>query len=288
MCQYLFDGHSLPWVEPHNTPNKVCYFRFQFAQGTLHRALSLGLHLCLRYHRLGQVAVERTNVIVRRVSDKLYDFLQLLKGRASVEKGPAEVYFKDYTAKAPYVCWVLIGLASKQHFRCSIPPRGHSLSHHTVAFLPSSDTPHQSKITQLYETVAIEQYIGRLEIPVYKFGTVQILQSFGNLIDDVFIVHLLENTLAYDVMQICLHILKYEIDILTIICFDGFLELDDVVVIQLLEYADFPVCALCVSAVLEGIEDLLQGQHLFVRAILHFPDVAVGATTDLLDEIKTL
>ena len=68
----------------------------------------------------------------------------------------------------------------------------------------------------------------------------EILQCLCYLIDDVFVVHLFEYALSNDVMQVRLHILEHEVDVLSIFGFNSFFQPNNVVVVKLLENADFP------------------------------------------------
>lgn len=111
---------------------------------------------------------------------------------------------------------------------------------------------------------------------------VQVLQGLGELVDDEPHVYVLEYALADDVVQVCLHELEEQIDILVVIGTDGVVELDDVGVLELLQDLDLPVGALGIRRMLERIEDLLKRHHLLRRLVLHLPHVPVCARTHLL------
>ncbi len=55
------------------------------------------------------------------------------------------------------------------------------------------------------------------------------------------------------------------------------MEFDYVWVVELVEVDDFSIGALCVDGVLEGVEDLFEGQCLIGFSIEYFPDVSVGS-----------
>lgn len=61
-------------------------------------------------------------------------------------------------------------------------------------------------------------------------------------------------------MEICLHELEDEVEILVIFCADDLVELDDVGVIEFLEEDDLAEGALSVGGMLESIEDLLESK----------------------------
>lgn len=61
-------------------------------------------------------------------------------------------------------------------------------------------------------------------------------------------------------MEICLHELEDEVEILVIFCADDLVQLDDVGVVELLQEDDLAEGALGIGGMLEGIEDLLEGK----------------------------
>lgn len=61
-------------------------------------------------------------------------------------------------------------------------------------------------------------------------------------------------------MEICLHELEDEVEILVIFCADDLVELDDVGVVEFLEEDDLAEGALGVGGMLESIEDLLESK----------------------------
>lgn len=61
-------------------------------------------------------------------------------------------------------------------------------------------------------------------------------------------------------MEICLHELEDEVEILVIFCADDLVELDDVGVVEFLEEDDLAEGALGVGGMLKSIEDLLESK----------------------------
>ena len=61
-------------------------------------------------------------------------------------------------------------------------------------------------------------------------------------------------------MEIGLHELEDEVEILVVLCTDDLVQLDDIGMVELLEEDDLAEGALRIGGVLKGIEDLLEGQ----------------------------
>lgn len=74
----------------------------------------------------------------------------------------------------------------------------------------------------------------------------QILECLGQLIDDESDMHILEDVLSDDIMQISLHELKKEVDVAIVVGLYSFIEFYYVGVIQLPQDLYFPVGSLCV------------------------------------------
>ena len=54
------------------------------------------------------------------------------------------------------------------------------------------------------------------------------LEAFEALIDDVLFMDVFENICSYDCMKICVHKVKYEVDVAIVFCPDYVLEADNV------------------------------------------------------------
>lgn len=117
-------------------------------------------------------------------------------------------------------------------------------------------------------------------------ATMQILECLGQLVYDEADMDVLEYALRNDVMQVCLHELKQQINVLVVVSADSVHQFDNVGVVQLLEDLDFAVGALGVGGVLEGIEDLLESEDALGGLLLDLPDVAVGTRADLLEDVE--
>ena len=90
---------------------------------------------------------------------------------------------------------------------------------------------------------------------------VQVLQRLGQLIQNKTDMHVLENPLRNDVVQIRLHKLKQKVYILVVIRPNRFVQFDYVRVVQLLQDLDLTVGALRIRRVLERVEDFLQSEN---------------------------
>lgn len=89
-------------------------------------------------------------------------------------------------------------------------------------------------------------------------------------------------------MEVCFHELEHQIEVFIVFSTKNLLELDHVGVVQFLKEDDLSVGALGISRVLEGIEDLLEGEGLSCLAISNLPDDTVGSASDLLDDCISL
>ena len=61
-------------------------------------------------------------------------------------------------------------------------------------------------------------------------------------------------------MEVGLHELEDEVEILVVLCANDLVQLDDIGMVELLEEDDLAEGALRIGGVLKGIEDLLEGQ----------------------------
>lgn len=89
-------------------------------------------------------------------------------------------------------------------------------------------------------------------------------------------------------MQIDVHVLEDQVDVLVVASPNHFFEPDDVGVPQLPQKHDFAVGSLGIGGVGKGVKIFLKGLDTFGFLIGDFPDVAVGAAADLLDDVVLL
>ena len=93
---------------------------------------------------------------------------------------------------------------------------------------------------------------------MYESSGVEILEGLGELVDDKADMHVFEYAFGADVVEVGLHELEEEVDVLVVVGADGLVQLDDVGVVELFQDLDFAEGALGVGGVLEGVVDLLQ------------------------------
>ncbi len=84
-------------------------------------------------------------------------------------------------------------------------------------------------------------------------------------------------------MQVDVHVLEHQINVLVVLRPQDFLEYYDVWVLQLLQKHYFPVGPLSIRRVRESIEVLFQGPVLFAGLTLRLPDDAVSAAAYFLE-----
>ena len=89
-------------------------------------------------------------------------------------------------------------------------------------------------------------------------------------------------------MQICLHMLKYQVQIFIVFCLDYWFELDYVRVVDLMQNGDFTICSLSIDIILKGVEYFFKCIGLFSWFLYDFPDVAVSSTTKKLLNLEKL
>lgn len=107
------------------------------------------------------------------------------------------------------------------------------------------------------------------------------------MIDDIADVYILENAFSYDVMEVCLYKLEDQVNISIVVRLDGFIEFNDVRVLDLSEDFDLSICTLGISSMLEGVEYFLEGKYLFGRFLFHFPHMTVSSRPNLLENVKS-
>lgn len=104
--------------------------------------------------------------------------------------------------------------------------------------------------------LGIQQKITGFEVAVDEFARVHIFECLEELVDDELLVDLLEDASADDDVQVCLHIVKYQIEILVILCLYYIEQSDDVfVAVQFLQEHYFPKCSLRICCVMKCIEN---------------------------------
>ena len=112
----------------------------------------------------------------------------------------------------------------------------------------------------------------------------QVFERFGELVEYESDVDVLEDPLSDDVVQVCLHVLKKQVDVLVVLRPNAIVQFDDIGMVQLPQDLYLSVGALRIGGVLKGIEYLLQREHATCPLLFHLPDVAVRPTAHLLEQ----
>ena len=86
-------------------------------------------------------------------------------------------------------------------------------------------------------------------------GRMEILEGFGQLVNDKPDMYIFEYALGNHIMKICFHELKQQIDIFVVVCANRFKQFYDVGVLKLFEDLDLAVGTLGVSCVLKSIKN---------------------------------
>ena len=115
----------------------------------------------------------------------------------------------------------------------------------------------------------------------------KVTDCLGYLVDYAFFVHGIENVLAYDPMQVCLHVFEQEIDVFVIFCSVEAFEANYVGMIELPEEHYFSKSSLRISRMLKSVKNLFKGQNFPCTSILHLPDMAISSRTQFLDDFIT-
>ncbi len=90
-------------------------------------------------------------------------------------------------------------------------------------------------------------------------------------------------------MQIRLHILKKQVQILVILSLDDSFKLYDVWVVKLMQDGDLSICSLSIDIVLKRVKYFFESICYFSRLFDNFPYMSIGTTTQkLLDFEKFL
>ena len=90
--------------------------------------------------------------------------------------------------------------------------------------------------------------------------SVQVVDGFGGLIDDVTSVLVSQHVLADKGVEVDIHELEKDVYVPFVGAFENLFQLHYVGVLELLKEHDFAVCTLSVCAVLEGIKIFLESK----------------------------
>ena len=85
----------------------------------------------------------------------------------------------------------------------------------------------------------------------------------------------INNSLLDNIVEIGLHVLEHQVDILIIFCPKYIVQLDDVGVFDIVQKGDLSEGSLGIGRVLESIEYFFQSYHSFCFLIDSFPNVSI-------------
>lgn len=86
-------------------------------------------------------------------------------------------------------------------------------------------------------------------------------------------------------MEIGLHALEHQVDVLVILSSEHIVQLNDVGVVHFVKEGDFSESSLCICGMLESIENLLESHLIFGLLVDGFPHVAISPAANLLEEL---
>jgi len=89
-------------------------------------------------------------------------------------------------------------------------------------------------------------------------------------------------------MEISLHVIKYDVNILVILCSDVIPLFYDILVFKLRQKNYLPEGSLCISGIVKGIENLFHCDDLLSLYVDCFPDYTICTLTKLLDYLVFL
>ncbi len=104
------------------------------------------------------------------------------------------------------------------------------------------------------------------------------LKAFGQLVNNVFFVKVVQKIFLNTVEQITFHVLEKKVKIEIVVSLDDLFEFDNILMLgQFLKVANFTVSPLGIDFILKGRKNLFEGKDLISFFILNFPNVAIGA-----------
>lgn len=117
----------------------------------------------------------------------------------------------------------------------------------------------------------------------------QEINRFGDLIDYILFVPLLKigalAVLTNECMEINVHMLKNQIDVLIVFGTNGLLQSYNIIVFQLPKEHNLSISPLRISRVRKGIEIFLESLNHLSLTINDFPDMTIGSATYLFNDL---
>ncbi len=181
-------------------------------------------------------------------------------------------------------------MTAQKDFRSTIPSGGNVVCEQRSGFLVRlQQGSRQSKVCHFRMTLCVEQDVGRFQVSVKDLRRVHIFETLENLIDYVPFVNVLKNVGFDDSVEVRLHEIENQVDVLVVLGPDDVQKLDDVLMtIKFLQEDDLSEGSLSVCGVLERIEHLLESTHSFALLVDDLPDDSICALTHFLLDLILL
>lgn len=142
---------------------------------------------------LANVGFKISNLLLRRSSGPVENSFNLIDGWSSWEHWFTPHHFSNQTTKRPDINLFWVILASEQKLRSSIPSCGYVICHdNSFVVLSLFEGSDQTKIAKFGFAVFVYKHVWRLQIPVNDIRIVKVQNGFGQLVDDVLLVPLLQ------------------------------------------------------------------------------------------------
>ena len=115
----------------------------------------------------------------------------------------------------------------------------------------------------------------------------KIFKSACQLVDDIFFMHLIENSVFDCLEDVTFQMLKQQINILSVLGRDDPLQSHHIVVFQFPQESNLPVYPLSVYLILKGEKYFFDGKNEGGGSLSDFPNMPVSATPYLADNFKS-
>ena len=190
-------------------------------------------------------------IYVFRSPQSLQYQLDLVLCALSREQNTAQIDLCDDAPEAPNIHGLVVLVAIEQDFRGSVPPSRNVIRDHRAMvepvevlvlrfflglLLPSTNFvvgASQPEVRNLEGAVVVDQHVAGLQIAVDEAGGVHVSDALGDLVHDELLLQLVEVDLVDDVVQVGLHQIENQVEILGVLALEDALQSDDVGVLEL-------------------------------------------------------
>lgn len=131
---------------------------------------------------------DRVEFIQSWSANHVEDEVKLMTVISTREERPSCKELGKDATNGPYIDGLGVHLERQHYLRCTVPPGGHILRHHTRLFAIWRSHLHASreaKIAHLQIAVGIEEEIGRFEITMNDVRAVNRFESTESLVDKI-------------------------------------------------------------------------------------------------------